>query len=129
MHCQCNATQRPLSIFTFPKRGLAYLTPTKVTLIKSKHVLFFSLQFQIPSACTIYHPLISKFLGISKSFQLKYRQNAPFTFLVFILFSIVPNRFKLHQSTCFRDIVFLFSLQFKIVSNTVKMYESTKAYM
>ena len=100
---------------------LAYLTPT---LIKSKHILFFSLQFRIVRM----HALDTLFSSISLQFRIvsntirmhaletlcslffsavPNRQNACFRYIVFIYFSAVPNRFKYHQNACFRDIVFI----------------------
>ena len=43
-------------------------------------------------------------------------------YIVFIYFSTVPNCFRYHQNACFRDIVFIFSLQFQIVSYTFRAH-------
>ena len=49
--------------------------------------------------CTIYCPFFNILSEVRNRF--KYRQNAPFTVLVFIFFSAVPNRFKYRQTALF----------------------------
>ena len=97
------------------------------TLIKSKHVLFFSLQFQLPSECTILS-LISYF-----SLQFQIISNTIRMHNLPSLFSFYSLQFQIGLSTvtmhALETLLTSISLQFKIVSNTVRMYECTKAYM
>ena len=77
------------------------------------------LQFQIVSNTVTAHALETLFYFLSLQFQIVStigrRQNAPFTVIVFKIFSAVPNRFKYRQDACFRDIFFFSSLQFQII--------------
>jgi len=118
--------QQSPSISTSP-RGLAYLTPTKSHSLSQNMYCFFSLQFQLPSECTILS-LISFF-----SLQFQIISNTIRMHHLPSLFSFYSLQFQIVLSTvtmhALETLLTSISLQFKIVSNTVRMYECTKAYM
>ena len=90
---------------------LAYLTPT---LIKSKHKLFFSLQFRIVRM----HALDTLFSSISLQFRIvsnTIRMHALET-LCSLFFSAVPKCFKYLQDACFRYISIFLWLYFVVES-------------
>ena len=74
--------------------------------------------FQISPECTIQRLLFFTAVPI----RFKYRQNAPFSVLVFIFSLQFQIFFKYRQNAPFSVLVFMFSLQFQIVSNTVRMH-------
>ena len=83
-------------------------------------VFIFSLQFQIPSECMLQRHCFYLIICSSKSFQIP--SECMLQRHCFHFFSAVSNRFKYHQSACFRDFVFKCSLQFKIVLDTVRIH-------
>ena len=106
----------------------------------------FSLQFQIIANTVKMHDLDTSFLLFFLCSS-KQCQNACIRNILFNVFSAVPNRFKYVRmyalktsfskkclqfqvvsntgmhNVCFRDIVFIFSLQFQIIANTVNMHD------
>ena len=76
--------------------------------------------FQIALEFTIYRPCFHYFSAVPNRF--KYRQNAPFIVLVFIIslqFQIVSKTVRMHHLPSLFSFI---SLQFQIVSNTVRMH-------
>ena len=91
------------------KGRLAYLTPGPLDYIK--HVLFFSLQFQVMTECTRKRPCFHYFFCISNTVRM---HHVPF---LFSFFSAVTNRFKYRQNACFIDI-------FSAVLKCIKYYQN-----
>jgi len=89
-------------------------------LIKSKQVLFISLQFQIPSEGT-FTVLVFNFLSAFQNrFNYVRMHHLPFLFSFYSLqFQIVLSTVTMHAlETMFASI----SLQFQIVSNCIRVY-------
>ena len=117
-------------------------------LMKSKQVLFFSLQFQKVSQCARKRPCFKMISAVPNRF--KNCQNAPFTVLVvifspkfqialnavrmnhlpsmlskcsvLIFFCSSQNSFRCRENAPFIVLVFKMCLQFQIVSNTLRMH-------
>ena len=71
--------------------------------------LQYQISFQIVSSYTRKRPCFQHFLCSSKPFEIP-SIYAPFTVLVFIIFSAAPNRFKYRQSEHFTVLAFVFFL-------------------
>ena len=94
--------------FKFICSSKSFLIPSECKIHRPcfQNCLCSSNSFQIPPECTSHRPCF-KFFFSAVQYCFKYRQNAPFTFLVYILFPAVLNRFKYRQNAPFTTLLYI----------------------